>query len=142
MKLKAFLSALFLLPVIIVTSCKDAYKFEEVVMPAPVVRVEKFPDKAVKVDSTVTITVLYEPTNGCGRYSDTVWTSSPLLETYQILVAYPKDQDVVCADKSNLIRYSIQYKFTRAGTQRFRFWQEDGKYLDAEVLVNPKEQTL
>ncbi|WP_210490481.1 hypothetical protein [Rufibacter aurantiacus] len=134
-RLTAFLaSAVLLLGT--VAACTETSQLEEVVKPVPVEKTDGFPRVPVKVDTVLTLRVLYRPENGCGRYSRVDSVKTTQQTDIQIFAAYPiEEQNAVCADVSNLNSFTFRFRTTTPGVHRFRFWQADNKYLLDSVVV-------
>lgn len=95
-----------------------------------------FPKAAVKVDTTLTLKVLFQPANGCGRFSRADSVKTDQVTEIRLFAAYPTaEMKAVCTDVAKLNTFSFQFKTTTIGKHYFRFWQSEGKYLEEVVEV-------
>ncbi|WP_181306581.1 hypothetical protein [Rufibacter sp. XAAS-G3-1] len=117
-------------------ACNETSELQEVVLPVPAEETAGFPRVPVKVDTTLTLRVLYRPANGCGRFSRVDSVKSTQQTDIRIFAAYPADdQEAICADIAKLVPLTFRFSTTTPGIHRFRFWQADNTYLLDSVEV-------
>ncbi|MBC3538125.1 hypothetical protein ACFSC6_00735 [Rufibacter sediminis] len=116
--------------------CTETSELEEVVLPAPVEETSGFPRVPVKVDSTLTLKVLYRPANGCGRFERADSLVNGQTTTLTIFAAYPtEDQEAICADISKQVAFTFRFRTKAVGKHYFRFWQSDTSFLLDSIVV-------
>lgn len=117
-------------------ACNETSELQEVVLPVAVEETAGFPRIPVKVDTTITLKVLYRPANGCGRFSRVDSVKSTLQTDIQIFAAYPADdQEAICSDIAKLVPFTFRFRTTTSGVHRFRFWQADNTFLLDSIVV-------
>jgi hypothetical protein len=117
-------------------ACNETSELQEVVLPVPAEETSGFPRIPVKVDTTLTLRVLYRPANGCGRFSRVDSVKSTLQTDIRIFAAYPADeQEAICSDIAKLVPFTFRFRTTTPGVHKFRFWQTDNSFLLDSIVV-------
>ncbi|WP_460892491.1 hypothetical protein [Rufibacter soli] len=133
MKAKLLPAALLAL---LLVGCEETSELQEVELPVAAVQTAGFPKAAVRVDTTLSLKVLFQPANGCGRFSRADSVKTDKVTEIKLFAAYPtQEMNAVCTDVAKLNTVTFNYRTTTPGKHYFRFWQAEGKYLEEVVEV-------
>ncbi|MBA9079467.1 MULTISPECIES: hypothetical protein [Rufibacter] len=120
------------------TACDKTSELFEVEMPLAVSDTRNFPERPVRVDTTITLQALFTPENGCGRRSRIDTATVSRVFTMKLYVKYPEEgSDVVCTDVARPLYHTISFRPKETGKYEFRFWKSDTEYLTKTIEVVP-----